>query len=120
MVPRTRLGKELGGDGDPLDVLVLGPALPRGTVVAVRVLGAIRLTDAGAKDDKLVAVVPHSPFDEARSIVDLDRSHPGITTILRVWFENYKGAGALQCTGFVGPEAAAELLRAAEGSHAAR
>ena len=27
MIPRTLLPKELGGDGDPLDVIVLGPAV---------------------------------------------------------------------------------------------
>ncbi|MGH7149636.1 MAG: inorganic diphosphatase, partial [Planctomycetota bacterium] len=29
MVPRTVLSKERGGDGDPLDILVLGASLPR-------------------------------------------------------------------------------------------
>ncbi|MBK8180901.1 MAG: inorganic diphosphatase [Planctomycetes bacterium] len=116
MLPRTRLGKELGGDGDPLDVLVLGPALPRGTVVAVRVLGTIRLVDAGERDDKLVAVVPGSPLDQAKSVSELESTYPGITTILRAWFENYKGKGALQCSGFGEPAVAEELVRAAESS----
>ena len=31
MIPRTLLPKEEGGDGDPLDVVVLGPAVPRGS-----------------------------------------------------------------------------------------
>ena len=31
MIPRTLLPKELGGDGDPLDVIVLGPAVERGS-----------------------------------------------------------------------------------------
>ncbi|MSR64122.1 MAG: inorganic diphosphatase [Planctomycetes bacterium] len=116
MVPRTCLGRELGGDGDPLDMLVLGPALPRGTVVAVQVLGLIRLIDAGAKDDKLIAVPMGSPLAKATSVAQLDELFPGVTAILRTWFENYKSKGALQCQGFGTPEDAQALLGAAQGS----
>ena len=41
MVPQTVLSKKKGGDGDPLDVLVLGPSLPRGSIHKVKVIGAI-------------------------------------------------------------------------------
>src|SRR5262245_47790175 len=113
MVPRTLLGKELGGDGDPLDMLVLGPALPRGTVVPVQVLGLIHLIDAGDKDDKLIAVPTDSPLAQATSVAQLDQLFPGITAILETWFENYKGKDALQCQGFAGKEEADKLLAAA-------
>ena len=33
MIPQTFLNKENGGDGDPLDIVVLGPSLERGAVV---------------------------------------------------------------------------------------
>lgn len=120
MVPGTCLGKELGGDGDPLDVLVLGAALPRGTVVPVRVLGTIRLIDAGEKDDKLVAVPVDSPLGEAKTLADLDTLFPGITAILRTWFENYKGKDALRCLGFGGDGEAEALIVAAEASFASQ
>lgn len=119
MVPRTLLGKELGGDGDPLDVLVLGPSLPRGTVVPVRVLGLIHLVDAGDKDDKLIAVPADSPLAKAKDLVELDALFPGITAILETWFENYKGKDALQCSGFGGKTDADEMLAAGIGSFAA-
>jgi inorganic pyrophosphatase len=64
MVPRTLLPKELGGDGDPLDVIVLGPALERGSVVAVRLIGILELLDGGEQDDKLIAVLPGAPLLE--------------------------------------------------------
>ena len=41
--------KEDGGDGDPLDVIVLGPTIPRGTVVA-KLIGILRLLDNGEQD----------------------------------------------------------------------
>ncbi len=118
MVPGTLLGRELGGDGDPLDMLVLGPAVPRGTVLPVRVIGLIHLIDAGDKDDKLIAVQPTSPLAKAASIAQLDEYFPGVTGILKTWFENYKGKGALEWRGFGDQDAADALLRAAEESFA--
>ena len=120
MVPHTRLGKELGGDGDPLDMLVLGQALPRGSVVPVRVLGAIHLVDGGEKDDKLIAVPQESPLAKATSLTELDELYPGITAILETWFENYKGKDALQCQGFADAAEATALLEAAVESFAKR
>lgn len=113
MLPRTLLGRELGGDGDPLDILVLGPALPRGTLVAVRVIGLIRLVDGGEKDDKLIAVPQDSPFADVDSPAQLDERFPGILPILKTWFENYKGKGALQCSGFGDRPDAIGLMNAA-------
>jgi len=119
MVPRTCLGHELGGDGDPLDILVLGQSFPRGSVVPVRLLGLIRLVDGGEKDDKLIAVPLESALAAAGSVSQLDELYPGISAILRTWFENYKGKGELSCSGFAdGPEAE-RLLSAASASFAA-
>jgi inorganic pyrophosphatase len=103
----------------PRAVLGLGPALPRGTVVGVRVLGAIRLVENGERDDKLVCAPVDSPFAGCTSIEDLDRRFPGVTSILRTWFENYKGAGALQCSGYLGLGPTHELVDAAAASFAA-
>jgi inorganic pyrophosphatase len=44
----------IGGDGDLLDAVVLGPRLPRGKMVSVFAYGAIGLTDRGMYDDKLI------------------------------------------------------------------
>jgi inorganic pyrophosphatase len=110
IVPRAILGKEIGGDGDPLDVVVLGPALPRGTVVAVRPIGTIRLVEAGEQDDKILAVPAAGPLGDVADIAQLDARFPGVTVILRTWFENYKGKGALVCSGFGGRDDAWRLI----------
>lgn len=124
IVPRAVLGTEIGGDGDPLDILVLGPARPRGSIVPVVLLGTIRLVDDGEKDDKILAVAADSPMAECRTPAALDAAFPGITAILRTWFQNYKGPGALTCSGFGTADEAAELVTAAcrsfEESAAAR
>jgi inorganic pyrophosphatase len=44
----------IGGEGDLLDAVVLGPRLPRGTRVRVIAQGAVGLTDRGIYDDKLI------------------------------------------------------------------
>ena len=119
IIPRAVLGKEIGGDGDPLDVLVLGPAMARGTVAPVVVIGLIHLVDGGETDDKLLAVQADGPLGKIDSLADLDREKPGITAILKTWFENYKGPGKLTCSGFGSRGDALELLTKCEASFAA-
>lgn len=43
-----------GSDGDPLDAVLLGPRLPRGTRATVPVIAAVQLIDRGLIDDKLI------------------------------------------------------------------
>lgn len=120
MVPRTVLSKVRGGDGDPLDVLVLGAAIPRGSVVPVRVIGLLEMRDRGELDVKLVAVREATPLGEVRSIDDLNRNFPGITSILETWFSNYKGAGLTEAKGFGDVTRALEILTNAAADYAAQ
>ena len=62
LVPQTLHSSVLGGDGDPLDVLILGSSLPRGSIVEARLIGVLKLLDRGEQDDKLIAVLPHTPL----------------------------------------------------------
>lgn len=48
-MPRT-----ISYDGDPADILVLGPALPGGEVVKGRIVGLMRMMDTGDIDEKVV------------------------------------------------------------------
>jgi inorganic pyrophosphatase len=50
----------VGGDGDLLDAVVLGPRLPRGARVEVEARGAIGFTDRNIYDDKLIC--SHRPL----------------------------------------------------------
>jgi len=93
LIPRSVLLKSKGGDGDPLDVIVLGTAIPTGTVVKCRPLGVLVLVDGGEIDDKLILAPVNSPFAACKGIDDLDKKFPGVTTILQTWFTSYKGYG---------------------------
>lgn len=44
----------MSGDGDPLDAVVLGPRLPAGSRVRVRVVGIVGFVDAGRPDPKVI------------------------------------------------------------------
>ena len=112
MVPRTLLPKKLGGDGDPLDVLVLGPAVPRGTVVKVSIIGVLKLLDGGEQDDKLLAVAEGTAMAGVRDLRELNEKFPGVGTIVETWFVNYKGPGELVSLGFGNAKEAERILRA--------
>jgi inorganic pyrophosphatase len=90
-IPRSVLLKSKGGDGDAVDALVLGPSVPTGSVVRGRAIGMLSLVDTGEKDDKVIVVMENSPFFSVRSVDELDRKFPGVTSILQTWFTSYKG-----------------------------
>jgi inorganic pyrophosphatase len=83
------------GDGDPLDVLILGPSVARGTIQKVKIIGVLKIKDGGDPDDKLLAVRAGDPLASANSLADLDTKFPGTTDIVKTWFTSYKGPGAM-------------------------
>ncbi len=113
MVPQT-----LGGDGDPLDVVLIGSMNLRGSVVPARVIGVFHLIDGGEVDDKLIAVVPGEPMGEVGSMAELNASYPGVSSILEIWFTNYKGpGGGLASGGFGDVDEAQSVLDAAVAAY---
>ena len=120
MVPRTLLPEDEGGDGDPLDVVLLGPALPRGAVVPGRAIGVLRLVDDGERDDKILAVPVEGPLSEVASLAELDRAYPGASEILELWFANYKGSGRMRSDGLADREVALRIIERAAAAYEAR
>ncbi|MFT6244352.1 MAG: inorganic pyrophosphatase [Salibacteraceae bacterium] len=110
MIPRTYLPKELGGDGDPLDVLVLGKPLERGSTVACKIIGVLVLLDRGEQDDKLIAVQKGSKLSHINDIKTLKSEYKGTTEIIKTWFDNYKGPNKMEAKGFGNREQAMEIL----------
>ncbi len=100
MIPQTLLPKKLGGDGDPLDVIILGSAISRGDVVSAKIIGVLKLLDDGEQDDKLIAVRPIDQLGSVNNLSELKNKYPGITDILETWFTSYKGKGRMQSLGF--------------------
>ena len=114
MIPRTLLSIELGGDGDPLDVIVLGEQLQKGNVVEVKLIGILKMMDDGEVDDKLIAVMANnSIFSRVNSFNELKNSYQGITEILEIWFTNYKGTEKAIVNGFEDEKKALEIFKSA-------
>jgi len=112
-VPGTFLPENKGGDGDPLDVIVLGPAEFRGTIIECELIGVLEMLDDGEQDDKLIAVSINSPFSKIKNLVELNREYPGVTSIISTWFENYKGAGKITILGYDNEIKAKKILKKA-------
>jgi len=93
MIPQTWLPFEDGGDDDPLDVILLGKAAERGSVIAARIVGVVKMLDGGEQDDKIIAIDPQSHFHRIYTLDDLQGLYPGIVEIITIWFESYKGEG---------------------------
>ena len=85
-VPQT-----LGGDGDPLDALVLLPLpLVPGSVIRCRPVGMLRMTDEAGSDEKLV-VAPHAKtFAGYAHIADIDQVSRHWLERIGHFFEHYK------------------------------
>jgi inorganic pyrophosphatase len=113
MVPSTLQTAETGGDGDPIDVVVLGSALPRGLITKTKIIGILRLKDDGERDDKLLAVPEKGPFKNLDSLKNLDSKFPGVLNIIETWFTNYKGKKRIVSNGFGNKDEALKLLNEA-------
>ena len=102
-VPQTLFSKEIGGDGDPIDVILLGERLKRGSVIKGKILGVINMKDEGRLDSKIVAVNQNS-FVFNSSILnnfdDLSKNYPGALEIIEIWFQNYKLNNKILINGY--------------------
>lgn len=92
IIPQTILTIEDGGDGDALDVIILGNKISRGEIVEIKILGSINFIDSGDNDLKIIAIkAKNSIFKNINTLDDLSLEYPGIIEIIKVWFNNYKG-----------------------------
>ena len=112
-MPRT-----LGADGDPLDIIAVGPKAERGTVIAVKVVGVIRCIDGTDQDDKVIAITQDSPlFAKVNTLADLNKQAVNGAEILRTWFDSYKGAkpgSGMDCSRVDDEVVAAKLIADAQ------
>ena len=97
--------KYLGGEGDLLDAVVLGPRLVFGTRVQVKVWGAVVLVDRGMTDDKLIC--SHGPvgFAERQKVLRFFRFYARCKALLN-WYRRQPGRNA--CDGWCEAEVALE------------
>ena len=65
----------LGGDNDPLDVIVLtGEPVLTGTVLKARVVGCLKMIDDKGQDEKILAVPVYDPrYNERNKLSDIKK-----------------------------------------------
>lgn len=108
------LGRELEGDGDPIDICVFTEReIPHGDIlVEARIIGGMRMIDGGEADDKLVAVLAQ---DEVYTFEDIKDAPDRLVNRLKHYFLTYKqipGEEAAECeiTHVYGAEEAFKVL----------
>jgi 3-phytase len=96
----------VAGDGDPLDALLITDIEPAsGDQLLVRLVGVLRMTDAGNQDDKLLVVPLGSTLDTVPT--DVKRR-------LETFFSTYKGAvSRVVLDGWEDAEEARDILATA-------
>ena len=111
IIPQTVIPINKGGDGDPLDVLILGKPKIISKKITIRVLGVMHMLDYNELDDKIIAVVDEDPqFEEVKNMKDLKKNHSEKLNQIVSWFENYKTIGVTKVNGFSDSMYAKQLI----------
>ena len=113
MIPNTILPKSEGGDGDPLDILLLGATQPRGSIQKARIVGVMKLLDNKEQDDKILAVPLTEKWSRVQNIEDLDLYFPGARVIVSTFFTNYKAKGEMEFESWGGRKEAMKVVNVA-------
>ncbi len=106
-VPHT-----LCGDGDPVDVLVVMPlSLIPGSVIRVRPVGVLMMSDEAGTDEKLLGVPVPTVFPSYAHMTDLDHVPQHWRDRIAYFFEHYKDLEANKWVKLDGWRDAAEARR---------
>jgi len=115
----------LGGDNDPLDVLVLTrqPVYP-GALIRVRPIGVLKMIDGGEADDKIISV-PISKVDPTYSDIKTIDDLPAIERDrIEQFFAVYKklpaGSKVVELKGYDGVDVADQVIKAALDNYKAK
>ena len=100
----------VGGDGDPLDVVLLGSSLAQGKIVKSKVIGTLKMRDFGEIDDKIVAVPVNSDLSKYENLLHLKNEDSNILNEIVLWFENYKGKNVVNFLNYGTVSEAKELI----------
>lgn len=111
-IPSTLSDKTKGGDGDPLDILVLAESVPTGTIMEVIPIGILNIRDEGEEDDKIIAV----PKDPKLRTIDVDNfedwksGYVNTQRIIITWYRNYDKGNTNVINGFRNEKIARDVI----------
>lgn len=101
-IPGTLSDKDTGGDGDPIDVLVLTSSLKTGTIIPVKPIATMVLYDEGERDTKIIALPVDSTLQtiKAKDFQSFMIDYDAAKKIIEDWFLNYDGYGTNRLEGW--------------------
>lgn len=114
-IPDTRLSVDDGGDGDPLDILVLSESRVTGTAIKVKPIGVLLMKDNGELDHKVIAI-PADPANQVirvKDFMDFMINFDAAKQIVETWFLNYKGYGAMELIRWEDEQFAIRMIKRA-------
>ncbi|MFM9945374.1 MAG: inorganic diphosphatase [Bacteroidia bacterium] len=90
-VPSTFMDKNKGGDGDPIDALIICESLPLASIIEFIPIAVLRLKDKNELDSKIIGIPvnPKLRTIRATNFVEFITIYPAIMDILVLWFLNY-------------------------------
>jgi inorganic pyrophosphatase len=112
-IPSTLMDEARGGDGDALDILMIGESVETGTVVQIKPIGVLLLKDNGELDTKLIAIPADSSkvVMQAYNFTQFSVQHTAAKKMIEDWFLNYKGPGEMEFLGWRDEVYALEEIR---------
>lgn len=112
-VPSTLSNSKNGGDGDPVDIIVICETRPTGSVIPVIPLGMLRLIDNGEEDFKIIAVPANNKLNVLgiKTFAELKAKKPGVLEIVEKWFLSYDNE-PVRSLGWVDQKAAVAYVKA--------
>lgn len=112
-IPGTYMDPDRGGDGDALDVLILGQSMASGTVLEFAPIGLLKMRDAGEVDTKVIGVplADDQKVMDITSFQDLLIHYDTVRRIIEEWFLHYKGYGVMEVEGWEDEDAALAYIQ---------
>ncbi|CAM9111707.1 unnamed protein product [Discosporangium mesarthrocarpum] len=113
-IPQT-----LCGDGDPLDVLVMGTEkLLPGCIADVRPLGHLSMIDEKGEDEKVLAVPARDPrFKDVQTLDDVCEHHRREITHFFEKYKDLEGGKWVKIGNWSGTEAVYDLINSTHRSY---
>ena len=105
------MSAKLGGDGDPLDIIIIGSNIKRGSAIKAKPIGTLVLLDKNEIDSKVIALmINDTNISKMNSIDDLEKYYIGLMDIIKIWIINYKGE-SLELKRVLGKTATKEYIQ---------
>lgn len=101
-IPSTFSNPKQGGDGDAVDVLVLGESIKTGSLIEVTPIAILKLVDEKELDYKIVAI----PAEAKKQIIKTKNyqtfmaKYPEVIEILELWFSYYDQSQSIEIQGW--------------------